>query len=129
MLRRPPRSTRTDTLFPYTTLFRSKGLVSEAMREPTLEAVRDPNRNARLRLLLASQFKGEKLPEQVIGQFRSMTLDTSLFYALREEAGECLVGNVSVPAFVDLIEAMRRQGSQDATRMPSNLLLEAGERK
>src|SRR3546814_5798352 len=25
MLRRPPRSTRTDTLFPYTTLFRSAG--------------------------------------------------------------------------------------------------------
>src|SRR3546814_11580614 len=27
MLRRPPRSTRTDTLFPYTTLFRSVELV------------------------------------------------------------------------------------------------------
>src|SRR3546814_2344037 len=27
MIRRPPRSTRTDTLFPYTTLFRSKDLV------------------------------------------------------------------------------------------------------
>src|SRR3546814_14766578 len=26
MIRRPPRSTRTDTLFPYTSLFRSKGL-------------------------------------------------------------------------------------------------------
>src|SRR3546814_17735868 len=26
MLRRPPRSTRTDTLFPYTTLFRSHGI-------------------------------------------------------------------------------------------------------
>src|SRR3546814_3367222 len=26
MLRRPPRSTRTDTLFPYTTLFRSEGI-------------------------------------------------------------------------------------------------------
>src|SRR3546814_13484176 len=26
MLRRPPRSTRTDTLFPYTTLFRSEGV-------------------------------------------------------------------------------------------------------
>src|SRR3546814_3372283 len=25
MIRRPPRSTRTDTLFPYTTLFRSMG--------------------------------------------------------------------------------------------------------
>src|SRR3546814_11540276 len=27
MIRRPPRSTRTDTLFPYTTLFRSRDLV------------------------------------------------------------------------------------------------------
>src|SRR3546814_10336379 len=26
MIRRPPRSTRTDTLFPYTTLFRSHGV-------------------------------------------------------------------------------------------------------
>src|SRR3546814_4824780 len=29
MIRRPPRSTRTDTLFPYTTLFRSARRVSE----------------------------------------------------------------------------------------------------
>src|SRR3546814_17126342 len=28
MIRRPPRSTRTDTLFPYTTLFRSPAWVS-----------------------------------------------------------------------------------------------------
>src|SRR3546814_4474801 len=28
MIRRPPRSTRTDTLFPYTTLFRSAETVS-----------------------------------------------------------------------------------------------------
>src|SRR3546814_16604415 len=27
MIRRPPRSTRTDTLFPYTTLFRSVGIL------------------------------------------------------------------------------------------------------
>src|SRR3546814_8184744 len=27
MIRRPPRSTRTDTLFPYTTLFRSAGRI------------------------------------------------------------------------------------------------------
>src|SRR3546814_14465506 len=31
MIRRPPRSTRTDTLFPYTTLFRSKGLVANGV--------------------------------------------------------------------------------------------------
>src|SRR3546814_6214232 len=30
MIRRPPRSTRTDTLFPYTTLFRSPGLAVSA---------------------------------------------------------------------------------------------------
>src|SRR3546814_19858700 len=29
MIRRPPRSTRTDTLFPYTTLFRSQGFRAE----------------------------------------------------------------------------------------------------
>src|SRR3546814_3442745 len=29
MIRRPPRSTRTDTLFPYTTLFRSLGAVDD----------------------------------------------------------------------------------------------------
>src|SRR3546814_7363878 len=32
MVRRPPRSTRTDTLFPYTTLFRSSGTVRKNLR-------------------------------------------------------------------------------------------------
>src|SRR3546814_10064448 len=32
MIRRPPRSTRTDTLFPYTTLFRSGRIVSQRGR-------------------------------------------------------------------------------------------------
>src|SRR3546814_6340065 len=39
MIRRPPRSTRTDTLFPYTTLFRSIEPTSEPpvnMREPRI---------------------------------------------------------------------------------------------
>src|SRR3546814_4505604 len=42
MIRRPPRSTRTDTLFPYTTLFRSaaRGL-------PRLPAHRPPARSRR----------------------------------------------------------------------------------
>src|SRR3546814_16467720 len=38
MIRRPPRSTRTDTLFPYTTLFRSKvfaGIQSIIVDDPT----------------------------------------------------------------------------------------------
>src|SRR3546814_4373728 len=39
MIRRPPRATRTDTLFPYTTLFRSpkpKGLLSRAESVPLI---------------------------------------------------------------------------------------------
>src|SRR3546814_3389697 len=37
MIRRPPRSTRTDTLFPYTTLFRSKQDALEG-KNPTFDA-------------------------------------------------------------------------------------------
>src|SRR3546814_9501938 len=49
MIRRPPRSTRTDTLFPYTTLFRSPSLCGSVMAlgksgcggrlNPTTEAI------------------------------------------------------------------------------------------
>src|SRR3546814_20711308 len=49
MIRRPPRSTRTDTLFPYTTLFRSADQVHAGMRGMLLE------RMAHRRLLLAEQ--------------------------------------------------------------------------
>src|SRR3546814_4332523 len=31
MIRRPPRSTRTDTLFPYTTLFRSRPRITDRL--------------------------------------------------------------------------------------------------
>src|SRR3546814_12950692 len=42
MIRRPPRSTRTDTLFPYTTLFRShfvEGKVEETVPEHTPDTI------------------------------------------------------------------------------------------
>src|SRR3546814_8800849 len=43
MIRRPPRSTRTDTLFPYTTLFRSgnEQAGNAAARNPAFVAVDD----------------------------------------------------------------------------------------
>src|SRR3546814_2948653 len=40
MIRRPPRSTRTDTLFPYTTLFRSHRAGAVHRAEPGLRAGR-----------------------------------------------------------------------------------------
>src|SRR3546814_1771118 len=39
MIRRPPRSTRTDTLFPYTTLFRSGGSKRPLRGEQAVEPV------------------------------------------------------------------------------------------
>src|SRR3546814_14904080 len=42
MIRRPPRSTRTDTLFPYTTLFRSDH--GDQPQQPPGRAVRDEER-------------------------------------------------------------------------------------
>src|SRR3546814_3310409 len=41
MIRRPPRSTRTDTLFPYTTLFRSPALLRTALRDAAGPAAAD----------------------------------------------------------------------------------------
>src|SRR3546814_12124147 len=63
MIRRPPRSTRTDTLFPYTTLFRSileggitlalrasdYGLVLKVMTYPFQISIAVPHANQRLR--------------------------------------------------------------------------------
>src|SRR3546814_12811703 len=47
MIRRPPRSTRTDTLFPYTTLFRSYAADQRAVTSDKLEEF-VPNLSARL---------------------------------------------------------------------------------
>src|SRR3546814_11587806 len=38
MIRRPPRSTRTDTLFPYTTLFRSLAAGAAALTAGSIQA-------------------------------------------------------------------------------------------
>src|SRR3546814_8368197 len=50
MIRRPPRSTRTDTLFPYTTLFRSPGGLGEGFA-----ALRGKNYSARYESVVRSE--------------------------------------------------------------------------
>src|SRR3546814_15114431 len=51
MIRRPPRSTRTDTLFPYTTLFRSSFFVAIEValivRRRLRQLCRRPHRHSR----------------------------------------------------------------------------------
>src|SRR3546814_13585043 len=45
MIRRPPRSTRTDTLFPYTTLFRSSQRADHTQQEEYAAADQQDNGN------------------------------------------------------------------------------------
>src|SRR3546814_4169729 len=58
MSRRPPRSTRTYTLFPYTTLFRSEGRCTDEARrcEPGLESHSGRGARRPLNLLLGELF-------------------------------------------------------------------------
>src|SRR3546814_12677378 len=48
MIRRPTRSTRTDTLFPYTTLFRSQTVDPKALLPRPCEPDPRPSRGVRL---------------------------------------------------------------------------------
>src|SRR3546814_3613029 len=62
MIRRPPRSTRTDTLFPYTTLFRSlasAGLPDEPKTEDILKGLYSIKNND-LGGLSASKLRSEE---------------------------------------------------------------------
>src|SRR3546814_3527022 len=84
MIRRPPRSTRTDTLFPYTTLFRSCGAFSAGagcpvgkfrrLREP--EATHRARRRGVLSLRQVSLHRQRKVA-------RAVTARKLLIFALR----------------------------------------------
>src|SRR3546814_1201467 len=79
MIRRPPRSTRTDTLFPYTTLFRSEegfrivdqlGIIgladpADARRRAALDLVEQARAVARLEEAVGATSEQEQLFERV----------------------------------------------------------------
>src|SRR3546814_20937251 len=66
MIRRPPRSTRTDTLFPYTTLFRSRvghaPVQNERLDDEAHDGEEKPERNHRMH---PTELKGSKPVPQV----------------------------------------------------------------
>src|SRR3546814_16779732 len=67
MLLRPPRSTRTDTLFPYTTLFRSNRIIGKhSERDIPLAQVPEAAMNA-ARAQLASISKAEQVTRKADG--------------------------------------------------------------
>src|SRR3546814_13982003 len=64
MIRRPPRSTRTDTLFPYTTLFRSDH-VRENLSRVTCHQDAGSDRQGKIREVVRGEHRGSR---QVLGQ-------------------------------------------------------------
>src|SRR3546814_10564082 len=86
MIRRPPRSTRTDTLFPYTTLFRSR-LGDAVLVHHVKQVLRHRRRAVPRRRHLAVA-----VPAQVIDR------DAELRYQRRRQTRipECAVGAAAV---------------------------------
>src|SRR3546814_9586849 len=69
MIRRPPRSTRTDTRFPYTTLFRSNTTTIEVGEVPVIGSVTFKNIFSTLRVLqnnVIREFGVSSLPSGVV---------------------------------------------------------------
>src|SRR3546814_11580722 len=87
MIRRPPRSTRTDTLFPYTTLFRSDEMPDAALH-------RAFDKRAALHRVVLIIF--ERVFDRLRHDDRSGEMDDSLDAVLLDQAGEeRLVGYVA----------------------------------
>src|SRR3546814_5000558 len=73
MLRRPPRSTRTDPLFPYTPLFRSPGEVRRAGQRQV--GIAEPGRPHRRRLVEAGRLLVGRQVDDVADARLTQTLD------------------------------------------------------
>src|SRR3546814_1719198 len=93
MIRRPPRSTRTDTLFPYTTLFRTKSVaaIEEAMRARDARGLVMPAHTLKSE---ARQFGGEKLG--------ALAEDIEMF------ARACVESQTSPDAYLPRVAELRR---------------------
>src|SRR3546814_14946029 len=70
MIRRPPRSTRTDTLFPYTTLFRS-GLCIKSRNSRSARTNAFSQRTLRIKLQFQLTFHIELLKQLVFADIRA----------------------------------------------------------
>src|SRR3546814_2411957 len=79
MIRRPPRSTRTDTLFPYTTLFRSAEPVENEVTQLTVADARYRKPDAAV-----GDFLVDDLPPIDFGRIAAQTAKQVIVQKVRE---------------------------------------------
>src|SRR3546814_13643173 len=77
MIRRPPRSTRTDTLFPYTTLFRSRFLIELERLNPVDRAATGPRDSEAIILIVDAPGVAMDSVATQIGDRKSTRLNSS----------------------------------------------------
>src|SRR3546814_10734816 len=86
MIRRPPRSTRTDTLFPYTTLFRSLRALQGARHQPRLRSRR---RRQISRGLALARRAGERRSEEHTSELQSLMRISYAVFCLKKKKNQC----------------------------------------
>src|SRR3546814_2328999 len=84
MIRLPPRSTRTNTLFPYTTLFRSPFNLRPALGYVLLIDVEDDGWDGRFRLYgtRVAEMYGEDMTGRRVSEIDNNNYATQLFRAI-----------------------------------------------
>src|SRR3546814_9920032 len=100
MIRRPPRSTRTDTLFPYTTLFRSifgrpEGRIEDRSAQMLDHGERDERLEHRDFDLLpqAGALAGEKRSEEHTSELQSLMRISYAVFCLKKKKKHHTVQN------------------------------------
>src|SRR3546814_4437151 len=82
MIRRPPRSTRTDTLFPYTKLFRS---VLSGVSSAVISVGADR------RILLAERVLGATRSEEHTSELQSLMRISYAVFCLQKKPYSCII--------------------------------------
>src|SRR3546814_12471757 len=93
MIRRPPRSTRTDTLFPYTTLFRSLVALGSLVAEGTAADIDDVRIGGADMLDIDLQLlsrRGEVVGQEDVGGLRDLIEELAPFFGRDVDADAAL---------------------------------------
>src|SRR3546814_9814037 len=103
MIRRPPRSTRTDTLFPYTTLFRS-----QYWRRPGAATGRRRAEAQRRRTTAPSHFPARRDPrsEEHTSELQSLMRISYAVFCLKKK-------KIQTQSYITLIRQQRRRKTHD----------------